>query len=447
MCELGYIIDCSYELLESTPDIYTSLSFAYYFYGYDVEKKFYENPSLDTLSIMNGVENDILNLQKKCFTQEQIHYTYLAGLSGLGGQYRSFLQTIVNNLIEYHCITKMGIHPNHPFAFFRADEASAIINPEDMLHDFFINEAINKNKLQYWIQKNKNLFLKIQNSSIDFDKSIECYFQLSEKVNSFTYNTTEQIKKEKNNLLELEKPKNNHKKEIKKARKSIRRSINIFSNFFGQQPIKAFLQGNSFTAEGKYFNYIIKPFSNTNCNSNDNPSDIVFHTMYPNSINIPYSLEIVDKKTNLVLSNLCVVFPQTPIIDQILAILLHIKTDEENVLKTGVLFNVKNEFFNLNENQKKLFNSKPNPNQINLNTNNTKDELLYNEYKEKIISIYKKDLEKKVKKHIISKININDNFFDFLLKNRFSIDSMIESKKRFNKIPKNEIENLTHFLT
>ena len=111
------------------------------------------------------------------------------------------------------------------------------------------------------------------------------------------------------------------KKKEKDARKALKKGVNLVRNMFGSEQINAFLSGNSFTVEGKRYNYIIKSKNN-----------LIRHTKYPNSGHIPYHLEVVTKE-GLILGSGCTVFKNTPVIDQLIAFIMHIKNNEDYVLQ------------------------------------------------------------------------------------------------------------------
>jgi len=106
------------------------------------------------------------------------------------------------------------------------------------------------------------------------------------------------------------------------ARKALWKSIRLFENLFGINQIQLFLNGQSFEIIGRKFNYRI---------SKKNYINLIDHTSRPTSCCIPYRLEVLSK-SGLVLFEGCTVFKNTPIIDQIIALILHIQNDEEHVL-------------------------------------------------------------------------------------------------------------------
>ena len=134
-------------------------------------------------------------------------------------------------------------------------------------------------------------------------------------------------------------PKPDYKKikiERNYARKALWKSIRLFEDLFGINQIKLFLNGESFDIQGRVFNYRISK----------NRYGLIEHTQNPKTSHIPYKLEVLNKN-GLVLFQGCTVFKNTPIVDQITALLLHITSgEEEHVLKNMNLFNIHENFYN-----------------------------------------------------------------------------------------------------
>ena len=115
----------------------------------------------------------------------------------------------------------------------------------------------------------------------------------------------------------------------KKAMKVMKKSAEMFRKHVGEHHLKAFLAGDHFMIEGKEFNYRIKKSANVN---------LMKQASDPRTHHIPYDLELTDKD-NVVLGNMCVYFDNTPALDQIVAMILHIKHDEERmILDKGNVF-------------------------------------------------------------------------------------------------------------
>jgi hypothetical protein len=133
-------------------------------------------------------------------------------------------------------------------------------------------------------------------------------------------------------------PKINHRRIRTKrdqARKALWRSIRLFENLFGINDIKIFIDGGAFEIEGRKFNYRI---------SQKKYNKLLDKTINISMICVPYTLEVLSKQ-GLVLFEGCTVFKDTPIIDQITALILHIKDNEEHVLLNMNLSKLTDNFF------------------------------------------------------------------------------------------------------
>ncbi|CAH7429133.1 hypothetical protein VCHA53O466_50505 [Vibrio chagasii] len=107
------------------------------------------------------------------------------------------------------------------------------------------------------------------------------------------------------------------KKLRKSTRKAILRAMNLFSMLGAQSHVKAFIGGGAIDVEGAVFNYKL---------TKDRPLESV----NLGSAHIPYSLEIVDKDTGLVLCKACVVFKGQPQLDQVFSLLMVIRAGKES---------------------------------------------------------------------------------------------------------------------
>lgn len=126
------------------------------------------------------------------------------------------------------------------------------------------------------------------------------------------------------------------KLETNLAKKALWKSILLFKNLFGEEKIKLFLNGQAFEIEGYRFNYRI---------SRNKYTGMLEHTKDPWSMCIPYVLEIFSK-SNVLLGRGCTVFKNTPVIDQITALLLHIQAgEEEHLLKNMNLNSLTDDFY------------------------------------------------------------------------------------------------------
>ncbi|MCK9529505.1 MAG: hypothetical protein M0R77_02915 [Gammaproteobacteria bacterium] len=110
------------------------------------------------------------------------------------------------------------------------------------------------------------------------------------------------------------------KKNKKNARKAISRAVELFGKFFDKKDIEGFIKGYEYIVEGDKFNYRLTKTDRTN---------LLLNTINPYNVHIPYDLEITDKN-NIVLAKACYLFEDTPIIDQIIAFTMMIKSGNEN---------------------------------------------------------------------------------------------------------------------
>ena len=127
------------------------------------------------------------------------------------------------------------------------------------------------------------------------------------------------------------------KKNKKNARKAITRAVTLFGKFFNKEDIEGFIKGYEYIVEGQKFNYRLTKTDRTN---------LLLNTISPNSVHIPYDLEITDK-SNIVLAKACYLFENTPIIDQIIAFTMMIKSgNEEEFIQKANLFSTTSSYKN-----------------------------------------------------------------------------------------------------
>jgi hypothetical protein len=127
----------------------------------------------------------------------------------------------------------------------------------------------------------------------------------------------------------------NKNKEINYAKKAIKKGLKMLNNFISNDDFRLFTNGDGFTIEGNKFNYCFKK----------SHTDFIQHTLNPNGSHIPFDMMILDKN-NIELCKACIYFNETPIIDQLLAIVLHLKSGNEcEILSTANYYNRKPEFY------------------------------------------------------------------------------------------------------
>jgi len=109
--------------------------------------------------------------------------------------------------------------------------------------------------------------------------------------------------------------------DAKQTQTALKRGINLFRSLFGRKHnIDAFLSGGDMMVNGERFDYLI--------NSKGN---LLKRTALCNGVHIPYNLTVLNK-TGVVLGEGCTTFDNTPVIDQIIALMLHIQENEDEIL-------------------------------------------------------------------------------------------------------------------
>lgn len=118
---------------------------------------------------------------------------------------------------------------------------------------------------------------------------------------------------------ESKKSKENSKKTI---RRIFNKSLAGLKSFLGSSNTSAFISGNEVTIEGELFDYKLKK-----------TMDLLKYTEFINGIHIPYDLAIYTKSGEYI-TKMCVVFPGSPVLDQVLSVYLMIKSGQERTLLT-----------------------------------------------------------------------------------------------------------------
>jgi hypothetical protein len=119
---------------------------------------------------------------------------------------------------------------------------------------------------------------------------------------------------------QLPRPKPLAKPAILAGRRALRRSIDLFRMLRPKDEIRTFLRGEPLIVRGHRFDYRIQKHDN-----------LLRHTMNPHSVHIPYDFRILDKASGKNLAKGCTIIPGTPVIDQLLALILHIQDPDEEV--------------------------------------------------------------------------------------------------------------------
>lgn len=137
--------------------------------------------------------------------------------------------------------------------------------------------------------------------------------------------TDEQIRKEKKEQAKR------RQSNIHKAKASIKRAMKLIDNVGFGDDVRVFLGGGSIEIyhPNSPFKFVLTP----------KPGQLIDKTIHP-SYTTPYKLELYTK-TEVHVADLCVYAKDTPILDQVLAVTLYIKSgDEEEILQKANWFNL-----------------------------------------------------------------------------------------------------------
>lgn len=343
-----YILDCSVELLDLAPDAHYAIIMNV-IPGYRPDKVI---DAFDQEPRMGDIRSQNLSLAR-CFEQDYDAAYDKLPQAAKGAVLIAGMMEVSNHLQELSKelsgkTVKSFIHnndlfkklpPMHRHAWslggLELDDGEGDERPrnqlstlnihqeEDLIHPANFNAILNDERLAHWIERVELMgrrFMALEN--FDIKDSIDWMQKQFRQRSPERYALTD-YSYQKSELK-------NRKKLLKKASKALQKGMNVFKSFFGQETLKAFLSGDGFTVDGDYFNYHI---SRSNI-------DMVRHTLDPNRVHIPYKLELLDKNNGLVLGEGCILFENTPVIDQLIAIMLHLQHGEEQELLTTMnIFN------------------------------------------------------------------------------------------------------------
>lgn len=109
------------------------------------------------------------------------------------------------------------------------------------------------------------------------------------------------------------------------GRLALGRSLSLYRAVRGRSELAKFLAGETIVVRGHICDYAITK-----------TQDLLEHTLHPTQCHIPYHLAARDRRTGRHLALGCVVIRETPVMDQIIAVLSHLHDvdDELHLLRT-----------------------------------------------------------------------------------------------------------------
>lgn len=332
--DIQYVMDSSFELLEQTPDVnaaayYSGMNLIRYFDMYDAHYS------------MEGACSSIVNLCSMMhqWIDKQDDLTRGVILSNniydVKTQLNEFILGTTNTLVKNY-LNNNGIQEdlsNSMYFTMNFSEERNIVNvmkEQDILFPANIATVIMQDKRSFdYLMMLKNQLVKTLDIDASFDELHKKYL----KITKASIESTDYTLDERNLIVHKDSISVSKKIELRdKGRKALKKGIKKFSNLFGKNNINSFISGDGFTVEGEMFNWHFKQKKSTS---------LVVMTHSPLNGHIPYSLQLMNKE-NFVLADCCVyVSENTPIIDQIITIVMYIKHDEEELIKNCNLFNVR----------------------------------------------------------------------------------------------------------
>lgn len=400
-----YVMDSAFELLELTPDVHPATIFS----GFNVNDFF---DLYDAGYYSEGASPAMKNLSSLMYRwiDNQDDATRAIILShnvyDCKSQMNELILGATNRLVEDYLKNKGIVDEVEDYGFISRDlehnrELSLNLNIHSESDIFFpaniATAVLNNNRSYDYIINFKQQLKKSFEVNLPLNELKKHYAKIKNEHNSYTIFNGDIVLNEKENFIK----KYNAKKALKKG-------IKKFTNLFGQNKIQSFISGDGFTVEGEKYNWHFEQRKVVS---------ILSMTHSPLNGHIPYILTLMTKE-NLEIANCCVcVENNTPIIDQIITIMLYIQHDENELLDNCNLFNhrpVLNTGENINEpiiliednfnNKKyleKLVNSKLKP-------------FIESEYT-KNFNVLSKKMFPQVKNQFSKIIGIEENFFNYLI--------------------------------
>lgn len=326
-----YVMDSSFELLEMTPDVYEATSFSHikldnYFDTYDAH--YTREGACPAIKNLCTMMHQWIEQQDPVMKGIVLH----SNLYDAGLQLVELTGSVSNRLIIDHLSTK-GIKEEPFFGFnynprVYEDEPLNIHSESDLLFPANIASVITNNTRVYdYVKVLKSRLKKTFECDVGFD---DMHKRFLKEVDSHTKRTSYNPE----NMFSISKT--DQQKQIYSARKVIKKGIKKFTNLFGNKDISTFISGEGFIVEGERFNWAFRQKSS---------NSLIKMTHSPLQGHIPYSLMVMSK-SNVVLADCCVyVTGNTPIIDQVITIMLYIRHDEDGLLDSMNLFNKRPAFY------------------------------------------------------------------------------------------------------
>ena len=399
--DIHYVMDSAFELLEMTPDVHNASFFAnlnlnnyfdMYDVGYSSEGACSSMKNLSTMMYEWMAEQDPLTQGVLLSTN-----VYASDM-----QFNEFVGSVTNILVRNY-LNNNGIREEFNSFYFSMERERNIVNvanESDILFPANIATVImQENRLyEYMVNIKDRLKLSMSVTATCDELQKHHLYMLRKSVEGTNMVLTDGNRIVNRDDLVTRAVENER---VMSARKAIKKGVKKFSNLFGKKNITSFVNGDGFTVQGEKYNWHFRQKRSVS---------LINMTHSPLKGHRPYELTLLNKD-NVVMADCCVfVADNTPIIDQIITIVLHIQNDEDQLLAHCNLFNVRPTI-----DEKILYNNKA------FETVNRREAtaLAISEYTTEFNRLNK--LYKSQVKHIVADvIGIDRKFFDYLSANKRS---------------------------
>lgn len=324
--DASYFLDCSLQLGEITADVE---SFVW-------ASGFNMNAFLDS-GEHDQIEGD--RISHTLGTSQALRRRFMRWRNGVSEVQRAFcgLALVYNTRYQLDELPT-SISDDAAVALLKREGANRPIEDEIVDADFLTEIVMSKPSWRYWVENLRESWMLAQSSYAAADKKdlLDYTKKLIDRKNRRFEETHQWARQPTPKPTALRRE---AKKKVQKARAAFRRSMRLFSDVVGADKLRAFMSGESFTIEGVFFDYRVQQSS----------TKLVDHTGDPSAGHTPYKLNLLSK-TGEHLCSACVYFKDTPVLDQIVALYLHITgLNEEEIVTKANHFNRSQAFFNDSE--------------------------------------------------------------------------------------------------
>jgi hypothetical protein len=330
--DIHYVMDSAFELLEMTPDVHNASFFAnlnlnnyfdMYDVGYSTEGACSSMKNLSTMMYEWMDDQDPLTQGVLLSTN-----VYTSNM-----QFNEFVGSVTNILVRNY-LNNNGIEEKIDSMFFtmaRERNVVNIVNESDILFPANIATVImQENRLYEYMVNIKDRLKLSMNVTATSDELRKHHMTMLTK----SIEGTNMVLTDGNRIIDRDElvTRAVENERVSSARKAIKKGVKKFSNLFGKKNITSFVNGDGFTVQGEKYNWHFRQKRSVS---------LINMTHSPLKGHIPYELSLMNKD-NVVMADCCVfVAENTPIIDQIITIVLHIQNDEDQLLAHCNLFNVR----------------------------------------------------------------------------------------------------------